>query len=188
MKKEIITIGGMVGSGKSSTAKALAARLNYEHFSSGDLFRSLATQKGISIEQINHTAESQKEIDHAVDGLLRDMYENKQKIIIDSRMAWHWMHGSFKVFLTLEPQIAGERIFNHIQSVGRVSENAASVDEVIASNERRFASEQRRYRDLYNIDPTNPLNFDMVLNTGKNDLETVIDMIYASYTSWLGRK
>ncbi|KKQ19214.1 MAG: hypothetical protein US33_C0035G0012 [Parcubacteria group bacterium GW2011_GWC1_36_9] len=34
-KKEIITIAGANGSGKSSTAKKLALQLKFKHFSSG---------------------------------------------------------------------------------------------------------------------------------------------------------
>lgn len=74
MKKELITIAGSPGSGKSSTAKALAAALQYRHFSSGDLFRQLAAERGESIEAMNISAEVQRDIDLSVDKLLQDKY------------------------------------------------------------------------------------------------------------------
>ena len=73
MKRPIITIAGSLGSGKSSTAKAVANVLGLKHFSSGDLFRAIAAEKGMSLEAMNITAEIQQDIDHKVDALLRKM-------------------------------------------------------------------------------------------------------------------
>src|ERR1700747_1164567 len=122
MKRDVITIAGSLGSGKSSTAKAVAAALGFRHFSSGDLFRQLAAERGESIEAMNISAELQRDIDLKVDNLLQDMYRTEDCLVIDSRMAWHWMPGSFKVFLTLDPATAGERIFAHLRGAGRMSE------------------------------------------------------------------
>jgi len=184
MKKNIITIAGSLGSGKSSTAKAIASVLKFKHFSSGDLFRQIAAARGESIEAMNISAEVQRDIDLKVDDLLKDLYQSEEKLAIDSRMAWHWMPGSFKVFLVLDPDTAAERIFNHLRQEGRTSEDARSVQEVRNSIERRFASEQKRYAGLYGVNPTDPLNFDIVINTRHNDLKTVTAMLLAAYRAW----
>lgn len=181
--KHIITIAGTLGSGKSSTAKGVAKALGYTHFSSGDLFRALATERGESIEAMNQAAEVQKDLDHKVDELLQKMYVEQDNLVIDSRMAWHWMPESFKVFLTLDTSVAAARIFAHMQEGGRVSESAESVDEVQASIERRLASEQKRYFDLYGVDPRDPSNFDLVIDTKDNDLETVIRLVLESFAA-----
>ena len=184
MKKQIITVAGLLGSGKSSTAKAVATSLGFKHFSSGDLFRQIAKERGMSVEAMNLTAEAQKDIDHRVDELLQEMYTSEEKIVIDSRMAWHWMPESFKIFLILDPETASHRIFDHLRDGGRVSEDASSPEEVRASIDRRFASEQKRYMDLYGVNPTDPLNFDMVLNTRHNNLETISAMVLAGFEVW----
>lgn len=181
MKKSIITISGSLGSGKSSTAKGVAAALGYRHFSSGDLFRKIAKERGLSIEAINLTAEQQTEIDYKVDELLQKMGREEDKLVIDSRLAWHWMSDSFKVFLTLDTATAAERIFMHIQEQGRVSENASSADEVKRSIESRAASERKRYYNLYQLDPTDPAHFDLVIDTKENDLKTVTAMVLDAY-------
>ena len=106
MRKQIITIAGSLGSGKSSTARAVASALGFRHFSSGDLFRQLAAGRGESIEAMNISAEAQRDIDLKVDNLLREMYRTDERLVIDSRMAWHWMPLSFKVFLVLDPNTA----------------------------------------------------------------------------------
>jgi cytidylate kinase len=184
MKKKIITIAGSLGSGKSSTAKVVAAVLGFRHFSSGDLFRQIAAERGESIEAMNISAEVQRDIDLKVDRLLQDMYRTEEKLVIDSRMAWHWMPDSFKVFLVLDPNTAALRIFNHLQEEGRTSEDARSVEEVRNSIDRRFASEQRRYAGLYGVNPTDPSNFDIMINTRHNDLKTVTAIVLAAYQAW----
>jgi len=184
MKNKIITIAGSLGSGKSSTAKAVAAVLGFRHFSSGDLFRQIAAERGESIEAMNISAEVQRNIDLKVDRLLQDMYRTEEKLVIDSRMAWHWMPDSFKVFLVLDPNTAALRIFDHLQEEGRTSEDARSVEEVRNSIDRRFASEQRRYAGLYGVNPTDPSNFDIMINTRHNDLKTVTAIVLAAYQAW----
>ncbi len=184
MKKDVITIAGSLGSGKSSTAKAVASALGFRHFSSGDLFRRIAAERGELIEAMNISAEVQRDIDLKVDNLLQDMYRNEEKLTIDSRMAWHWMPGSFKVFLVLDRDTAAERIFNDLQGGGRTSEDAGSVEEVRNSIDRKFASEQKRYAGLYGVNPTDPLNFDIVINTQHNDLKTVTSIVLAAYRAW----
>jgi cytidylate kinase len=188
MKKQIITLAGSPGSGKSSTARAVATALGFRHFSSGDIFRQLAAERGESIEAMNISAEAQRDIDLQVDDQLQQKYRTEQKLVIDSRMAWHWMPGSFKVFLLLDPGTAAERIFAHLQQGGRVSEAATSVAEVRRSIDRRFASEQKRYAALYDVSPTDPENFDVVFNTKHNDLAAVTAMVTAAYFAWIGHR
>lgn len=185
MKKHIITIAGLPGSGKSSAAAAVALELGYEHFSSGDLFRKRAADRGISIEEMNLAAEKQKEIDEAVDALLRELGEERQNLVIDSRIAFHWIPGSFKVFLKLDPKVAADRIFAQVHKEGRVSQAAASAAQVLESTLLRTESEKKRFRDLYGIDFTNTTNYDLVVDTAKNDLKQVADTIVRAYRAWL---
>ncbi len=184
MKKSIITLMGTLGSGKSSTAKGVAAALGYRHFSSGDFFRKIAKERGLSVEALNLTAEEQQDIDHQVDDLIVKMGKEESDLVIDSRLAWHWMPDSFKVFLTLDVDTAAERIFTHMQDEGRVSESASTVEEVKTSIEHRAASEKKRYHNLYQVDPTDPANYDLVIDTKTNDLKTVITMVLEAYKRW----
>ncbi len=185
MKKHILTIGGLPGSGKSSTAKGVAHLLGYEHFSSGDLFRKMAAERGLSVEGINFAAEKQKEIDLEVDELLEKIGREKNNLVIDSRTAFHWIPDSFKVFLDLDLKIAAERTFVHIQQEGRESQAGSSVEEILENTLRRTESECKRYRRLYNIDFTDKSQFDLVVDTDKNDLQAVIEIVVEAYQKWL---
>lgn len=184
MKSRIITIAGALGSGKSSTAKLVAQELGYRHFSSGDLFRAIAAERGVSIEEINHVAELEKDIDLAVDERLREMSKDND-LVIDSRMAFHWMPNSFRVYLGLEPHKAAERIFNHIQKEGRVSQEASSVEQLLAATIDRQASEKKRYWNLYQVDVEDMSPFDAVIDTAEIPLIGVAELVIEKYNSWL---
>ncbi len=186
MKKEIITICGGLGSGKSSTAKRVAQVLGFKHFSSGDFFRQIGLDLGLSVTETNKEAEINKKIDEMTDQKLRDL-NNENKIVIDSRTAYHWMPESFKVYLDLPPDIAKERILNSIKEnkLREESEKASSSEDILKKMTERFESEQKRYWGLYKIDNTDKSQFDLVIDTNKNNLEQVVEIIISKYKEWL---
>jgi len=185
-KKHIITIAGLPGSGKSSTAAGVARELGYEHFSSGDLFRKMGAERGISLEEMNFVAEKQKEIDEHVDAFLRTLGKEKQNMVIDSRTAFHWIPDSFKVFLRIDPALASERIFAQVSAGERVGQSAASVQETLQNTLKRVASEKKRFSDLYAIDFTDAQNYDLIVDSGAQDLASVITTIVQAFREWLG--
>ena len=185
MKKEIITICGGLGSGKSSTAKKVAEILDFQHFSSGDFFRQVGLELGLSINEINKRAETDPKIDEMTDQKLRDMRE-KEKVVIDSRTAYHWIPESFKVYLDLPQEIAKDRVLNSIKEnkLRMESEQISSAEEAYKKMQERFLSEQKRYWDLYKINNTEKNNFDLVIDTNKNNLEEVVNIIVTEYKKW----
>lgn len=180
MKPRIITIAGALGSGKSSTARLVATELGFKHFSSGDLFRQIAKERGVTVEEINQKAELEHEIDLATDERLRSM-AHEDGLVIDSRLAFHWIPDSFKVFLSLPSEVAATRIFNHIKKEGRESESGNSVEEVLASIISRRESEVKRYANLYQIDVNDTSPFNLVVDTETNDLHSVVSIVIEEY-------
>src|SRR3989344_946208 len=185
MKKHIVTIAGVPGSGKSSTAKEVARTLGYEHFSSGDLFRKMASKRGLSVEELNFAAEKQQEVDREVDELLKQLGEEKDKLVIDSRMAFHWIPDSFKVFLDLDWEIAMQRTFANIQKDGRTSQVGSSIEEVRQNTLKRNESEHKRYHNLYSVDITDKTQFDLVVDTADKSIELVAKIVAEKYQQWL---
>lgn len=186
MKKEIITICGGLGSGKSSTAKLVAKRLGFQHFSSGDFFRQVGIDLGLSITELNIKAETDPQTDMMVDEKLRQL-NNSEKIVIDSRTAFHWIPESFKVYLDLSQEIAKNRILNSMKEdkLRQQSEQVYSEEEVFEKMKTRFESEQKRYWNLYKIDNTKKEQFDLVIDTNKNNLEQVVNIIVSEYKKWI---
>ena len=191
-KKRIITVGGKLGSGKSSAAKRIAQVLGWEHFSSGDFLREVARRRGMSIRELMIAAESDPSIDEEIDALLRKKGEEGDMLVIDSRLAFHWIPHSFKVFLEIDPELAAERMFADLSQneERRSSEKAQTAREMLREMEERHASDRKRYARLYNIDHTDHSHFDLVIDTGKREhpLEKVVEMIICEYTKWFQAK
>lgn len=182
-KKAIITIAGLPGSGKSSTADGVAQALGFKRFSSGDFWRQIARDKGVSVEELNVMAETDPSIDHLVDETVRKTGEGN-KIVIDSRLAFHWIPDSFKVFLKIDPKTAATRAFAHMQKNGRVSQTADSLEEAYEKALARIKSENMRYKDLYGVSYLDESHFDLVIDTTKDDLEGVVQKVLAAYAEW----
>src|SRR3989338_6356327 len=100
MKKQIISITGTLGSGKSSTSDLTAKKLGFQRFSSGDFTRKIALEMGISLNELGKKEEADGSIDNKVDEEIKKVGE-MDKIVIDSRLAYHWIPNSFKVYLDL---------------------------------------------------------------------------------------
>ena len=185
-KKHIITIAGKPGSGKSTTSKGLAKTLELTHFSSGDFFRAIGKERGIDVFQTNLVAENEKEIDELVDQKLRDLGTEKDNMIIDSRMAWHWMPYSFRVYLDLDLETAAERIFTTLEQERLEAEHIPDTAHAYAAQlQQRLDSESKRYLNLYNVNPYDASNYDLVVDTAKYNTEEVQQIILEAYTNWL---
>lgn len=184
-KKQIITIAGRPGSGKSTAAIGVAKVMGWKHFSSGDLFRTISKEQGIDVLQANLAAETEKEIpriDYLVDERLRQIGKTDDQIVIDSRMAWHWMPFSFKVFLDLDLLTAATRILGKMTPERKEAEHIPDNPEEYASVLRnRLDSEARRYKKIYDVDPYNTSNYDLVIDTKTNGPDQVIKLIVENY-------
>jgi cytidylate kinase len=190
-KKHIITIAGSLGSGKSSTAKMIANILKYEHYSTGDFMRSIAESKGISLGDLSKIAETDSSIDKQLDDRNIEI-GNKNNIVLDSRLGFHFIPDSFKVFLELDSSTAAERILEDKKNnPNRNKEATGSFDtkeSIIEKTTKRLLSEKKRYKELYQIeDNTSPLNFDLVINTKEIPLEKVSEKIITEYYNWLNK-
>jgi cytidylate kinase len=187
--KTIITIAGKLGSGKSTTGKRLAQELGYEHRSTGDFARQIAKEHGFTITEWNQHAEKHPELDEQVDIKSKDMKDDSN-VILDSRLAFHFIPDSFKVFLDIDAHVAAERIYNDLHKGDRAEEHQAeSIDDMAQDMEARLQSEIKRYRELYGVNHHDHKNFDLVINTGlpENNLESVIDQIKTAYENWLSQ-
>ncbi len=190
-KKHIITIAGQLGSGKSSTAKKVADVLDYTHYSTGDMMRAIATEQGMTLGELSKIAETDMSIDKKLDDRNIEIGQ-MENIVLDSRLGFHFIPNSFKVYLDLDPKTSAERILNDKKNnPNRDKEdkgNFDNIESIIQSIAKRNVSEKKRYKDLYHIDdPTSHSNFDLVINTKKIPLEEVSRIVVEEYNKWLNK-
>jgi cytidylate kinase len=185
-KRHIITISGKPGSGKSSTADKVAELLGYTRHSSGDMVRRVLKTKHMTLEQYNERAEAEHDLDAQVDEELRKLRE-EEDIVVDSRLGFYWLPESFKVYLDLDLDVATARIYKDLVSNSNRSGEGGnqSLDSVAGSVRERMENEQARFKSLYNVDPYNPNNFDLVVNTSRHTPQSVALAVFDNYKEWL---
>ena len=65
------------------------------------------------------------------------------------------------------------------------SEQVYTSEEVFQKMKERFESEQKRYWELYKINNKDMSQFDLIIDTNKNNLEQVVDIIVKEYKKWI---
>lgn len=184
-KKHIITIAGKPGSGKSTTANRVAELLGFSRFSSGDFMREIAQKRGVTIDELNQIAKTEPNIDEQIDASLQALNKN-DRLVIDSRLAFHWIPSSFRVYLELDLEESARRIFTDTNERRIDSgEKAATVDEIQKRIKERLESEIERYKKLYGVNPNDSSQFDLVINTTDSSPNFIADKIIAAYHIWL---
>jgi cytidylate kinase len=164
----IISICGDPGSGKTSVAKLLSKGLGLPWYSMGDLRGKIASDRGITIDELNRLGIDDPSSDRAVDDLQKTMGETDDDFIIEGRLSWHFIPRSFKVLLRCRPDEAARRIFLAKQNreQGREDERQyESVEEVKTELLNRVASDAERYLKHYGIKMGVESDFDLVLDT-----------------------
>lgn len=180
-----ITLSGELGSGKSTVANYLISKMPFKIVSAGLLFRQLAAKHGMSAKEFNEFIESDPKYDHYVDDTMAELGRTDEKIIFDSRMAWHFVPSSFKIYLYVDVDTATERIFN---DVGRVSESY--TDKATARQEiiDRRKSELLRYQNFYHCNLDDYSNYDLIVDTSHATREEVNELVFNSFKAFDGGK
>lgn len=168
-----VTITGDIGSGKSTVAKLIAKKMGVPHLSSGDFARVLAKEKGLSLKEYSEKAEQQEDFDHKVDAFVKALGEKSDSFVLDSRLGWHFIPGSYKVYLKVDSKIGAKRIFDQKRS----DESEESLQMMLEETKKRRASEEKRYRKYYGVDLSDKKNYDVVIDTSMISAQEVADKI-----------
>lgn len=182
--KDKISLAGDLGSGKSTVSEILIKRLGAEYYSTGAIVRSIAEKHGMSVTELNLYMETHPEIDREIDDGLRALSSVDKLLIIDSRMAWHFTEGTFKVYLSLDIETSAYRIMN----ANRQGEHATSLDETIVMTKARRESEKKRYMTQYGVDIKDLTNYDLVIDTSRVSPEEVAERIISGFEQWQRNK
>jgi len=171
-----ITITGNLGSGKSTICKLLNEKYQFEIYSTGKVQRELARQMNMTTLEFNQLMCSDRKYDKMIDDATAKISrENKDKdIIFDSRLAWHFVEQSFKVFVSVSLEIAAERVMNDQRGV---EEKYSSLEEAKLLLAERATTERVRYKDIYNLNYMDFSNYNLVIDSTYCSQDKIVEII-----------
>ena len=173
----LITVSGPAGSGKSTLAASLADALNYDHVSGGDIFRSLAEERGLTPLELNKQAEDDGSIDRDLDRRLRTLARERDDTVLESRLAG-WMAGDnadLKFWLDAPLPVRADRISRR--------ENKP-IDQAKTETKERTESEASRYERYYSIDIDDLSIYDLVINTARWSPQGMLSIVLHAVESY----
>ena len=179
----LISITGKLGSGKSTICGILKERYGYEIFSTGTINREYARRLGITTLELNKRLKEDPALDKEIDGLVTKMsIERKDdKLIFDSRMAWHFAKDTFKIFLTIDPMEAARRVM--LNQRGE-EEKYTDVNDACEKLVERSTVERARFLDIYGQDYYDYSNFNLVIDTTRRTPDEIVDIITAVFEEY----
>ncbi len=162
MPPRILTVSGLIGSGKTSVCRKIEALTGWRVVSAGTILRKMAEESGLSVIEFNERAKTDASIDKKIDDSLRALNASEEPLIVDSRLAWHFIPGGYKIHLVVDKDIAAQRVF----SARRSDEHYATPEQAYAANAQRQTLENERFKHYYGVDCELWGNYDFVLDTG----------------------
>ena len=175
----LFSINGQLGSGKSAVCDILKEKYNFLVFSTGGLHRQLAKERGLTSVQFNELIKNDPAVDEMIDrACIRFSEENKGKnIVFDSRLAWHFVENTFKIFLVVAPSTAANRVFK----TRIVEERYRTKEDALAELTYRRELENERFIKTYGVDCNNYGNYDIIIDTSSLEVEQVVQFIMETY-------
>jgi cytidylate kinase len=173
-----ITITGSLGSGKSVVSSILKEKLGMEIESIGSLLRKMAQNQGMTTNEFNKYIEDHPEFDHELDSFVAEQGLSAVPKIFDSRLAWHFIPQSFKVYLYVADEMAAQRVYH---DKNRLNETYKSEADALSLIIERRKSEILRFKTQYNVDLEDLTNYNLVIDTGHSTPEEIADRIIDHY-------
>ncbi len=165
-----ILLSGLSGTGSTTAAKRIAGDLGLRYVYGGQIFRNLADERNVALEELAESFEKDPEIEHEIDQrlIVEGMNDN---VLIESRtLGWLFPTDvpALRIWLTCNLE-------ERLNRVERRENHSRSRENLL----RREASDNRRYFRLYGIEPEDFSPFDLVFDTTALSVEQVVEKIEA---------
>ncbi len=157
-----LALTGDPGSGKSAVGKALSKALGIPYYSVGAIQREMAAARGMNTLEFNRFAEGDFNIDQQVDSFSRELMRKSTDFVLDARMGWFFIPSAYKVYLSVQNNIAGKRTYADRK---RNNELYASIEEAAKALKLRQQSEQARFHNIYDVELTALAQYDLWIDT-----------------------
>jgi cytidylate kinase len=155
----LVTISGLPGSGTSTVARSVAARLGVEHLDGGTVWRTMAAEAGVAVAEFSVMSERDPSYDLALDERLAAR-AREGDVLLEARLAGWIVRNEglsgFTVWIAADESVRAARV---------AERDGLGIDAAIADNRAREGSEAARYRTYYGIDIGDLTIYDEVLDS-----------------------
>jgi cytidylate kinase len=186
-KKNIITIGGTSGCGKSGTVKRLLRILQaYAHYSTGDTVRALAAEVNVPIEEFRvYASKNNIDFDSIVDNRLKEISEKENFYLVDCRLGVYFIRNSFKVLLKVDPLVGAARRLADYRKIDPSKYDETTAQDILQSLRKRDEDNHQQYVNLYQFSIDDESYYDLVIDTTKKSIDEVCNEILDGFVYWL---
>jgi cytidylate kinase len=166
-----ITVSGPPGSGTTTLAQSLAEKHHFELISSGEMFRDLAKERGLSVAEFGELAEKDITIDALIDVRQKETAKERENIVVEGRLSgWMVEDADLRIWLDAPIACRAKRIANR-----------DGMDEYTAREMtlQRGESERRRYRKYYKIEIDDLSPYHLIMNSelwSGEELAAIVDL------------
>lgn len=171
----IIAISGLPGSGTSTVSMMLSERIDVEVGSAGDIFRKMAEERGLALEEFGKLASCDVAIDQRIDQYQREIAsharDTKKSIILEGRLSAWMVQPDLAIFIAAPLDIRAARVA-HREKIPI----AGAIEHI----KEREACEAERYKRYYGVDVNDLKIYDLVINSEKWDQHGVVRIVMAA--------
>lgn len=161
----LITISGTPGAGKGTAATRLAKRLRLPVYSIGDIRRSLARSRGMTLAEFNRYGETHPATDLDVDLWQNNMAARLGRGIFEGRVSYAMIPESIRIYLACSIPEGARRIMQDQHEKRKFEADHTTLAKTKRSIQRRLISDQRRYRKYYGLDIHDRSQYDLVITS-----------------------
>lgn len=168
-----ITVSGHPGSGTSTLVSKLVEAFSWSSLNGGDIFRSQAKQRGMSLGQFGELCKTDLNVDKELDELLKQKMSGQDSFdIVESRLAGWWAYqlnlDCVRLWIDVNDEVRAQRV---------VAREGGEVSQALQDNEKRSAIDAQRFMQLYNILPQNREAYTHVLDASEMSIDEVFSAV-----------
>ena len=165
-----VTISGHPGSGTSTLVSGLCQSLNWKQLNGGQVFRDMAEEQGLTLEEFGKKCKEDDSVDQALDKLLIEtMLSPDSPEIVESRLSGWWAYMNNlqcpRIWIDVSEQVRAERV---------VEREGGTIDEQLRLIRERMNSDASRYMQFYDLDINSHIPYTHVIDSDVKNAEEVL--------------
>ncbi len=171
----LVTISGLPGSGTTILCRALIGQTGWTHLNTGQVFRQLADEAGVSLPEYGRLAEADGAFDRQLDARMVELAQQTDGgCVLEGRLMGWMAHrqrlSACKVWLQADVETRALRVS---------SRDKQSREQATAAVREREESERRRYAEHHDIDLSDISVYDLVLDSNQTGADQLCTLVLA---------